>query len=78
MPSTCTAPIAHASLATISPPTSAAPQQAGHKPQSPLRAIRAKPGTRASNFIARRYRVHPAFADLVANSAGLGPEASGT
>ena len=48
-------------------------REAGHKPR---RAIRAKPCTRAGNFVARRYRVHPAFADLVANLAGLGSEAS--
>ena len=64
--------------ASARPPTADVARKATHRPKSPLRAIRAKPGTRASNFIARRYRVHPAFADLVANSAGLGPEASGT
>jgi len=39
-------------------------------------AIVHKPATRAGNLVARRYRVHPAFADLVANLAGLGSEAS--
>ena len=50
----------------------AAARKAGHKPRNPHRAIRAKPGTRAGNFVARRYRVHPAFADLIATLAGLG------
>jgi hypothetical protein len=31
-----------------------------------------RPSTRAGSFIARRYRIHPAFADLVANLAGIG------
>jgi hypothetical protein len=81
MSSTSTAPIVHTefkALAVIWPPTSDVARETGHRPQSPLRAIRAKPGTRAGNFVARRYRLHPAFADLVANLAGLGSEASST
>ena len=39
-------------------------------------AIVHKPATHAGNFVARRYRVHPAFADLIATLAGLGSEAS--
>jgi len=58
-----------AELAGVSPPTAG---KAGHKPRNPRRAIRAKPCTRAGNFVARRYRVHPAFADLIAILAGLG------
>ena len=45
MSSTYTAPIVHAdikALAAIWPPTSDVAREAGHKPQSPLRAIRAK------------------------------------
>ena len=34
------------------------------------------PSTRAGNFGARRYRVHPALADLIAGLAGLGAEAA--
>ena len=64
-------------LAAIWPPTSDVARETDHRSQSSLRAmIRAKPGTRAGNFVARRYRVHPAFADLVANLAGLGSEGS--
>jgi hypothetical protein len=33
-----------------------------------------KPATHAGNFVTRRYRVHPAFADLIAALAGLGSE----
>ncbi|TWI07869.1 hypothetical protein LPJ38_03215 [Bradyrhizobium daqingense] len=32
------------------------------------------PSSQAGLFVARRYRVHPAFADLIANLAGLGSE----
>ena len=39
-------------------------------------AIVHKPATHAGNFVTRRYRVHPAFADLIAALAGLGTEAS--
>jgi hypothetical protein len=31
-----------------------------------------RPATPAGQFVARRYRVHPAFADLVASLAGIG------
>ena len=65
-------------LASARPPTSDVAREAAHRPKSPLRAIRAKPGTRAGNFVTRRYRVHPAFADLIAALAGLGSEASST
>ena len=54
------------------------PERPATSRRNPRCAIRAKPGTRAGNCVARRYRVHPAFADLVANLAGLGSEASGT
>ena len=80
MSSTYTAPVVHADIkafTAIWPPTSDVAREAGHRPQRPLLA-RAKPGTRAGSFVARRYRVHPAFADLVANLAGLGSEASST
>lgn len=33
-----------------------------------------QPNSRAGLFVARRYGVHPAFADLIANLAGLGNE----
>jgi hypothetical protein len=58
-------------LAAIWPPTSDVERGADHRPQNPLRAIRAKPGTRAGNFVARRYHVHPAFARF-----GCGPPRS--
>ena len=47
-----------------------------HKPRNPHRAIRAKPSTRAGDFVARRYRIHPAVADLIAALAGLGEGSS--
>ncbi|WP_156527813.1 hypothetical protein [Bradyrhizobium stylosanthis] len=33
-----------------------------------------QPSSHAGLFVARRYRVHPALADLVADLAGLGSE----
>jgi hypothetical protein len=33
-----------------------------------------QPSSRAGLFVARRYRVRPAFADLIASLAGLGSE----
>jgi len=39
-------------------------------------AVVYKPATNAGNFVTRRYRVHPAFSDLIATLAGLGSEAS--
>ncbi|WP_157643121.1 hypothetical protein [Bradyrhizobium sp. WSM4349] len=33
-----------------------------------------QPSSPAGMFVSRRYRVHPAFADLIANLAGLGSE----
>lgn len=36
------------------------------------RVVVLRPATPAGQFVARRYRVHPAFADLVANLAGIG------
>jgi hypothetical protein len=38
------------------------------------RVVVLRPATPAGNFVCRRYRVHPAFADLVANLAGIGSE----
>jgi hypothetical protein len=38
------------------------------------RALVLRPATPAGRFVTRRYRVHPAFADLVANLAGIGSE----
>jgi hypothetical protein len=52
----------------------AAARKAGPKPRNPHREIRTKTGTRAGNFVARRYRVHPAFADLIATLAGFGED----
>jgi hypothetical protein len=34
--------------------------------------VRPRPSTRAGNFVARRYRIDPAVADLYAGLAGLG------
>jgi hypothetical protein len=39
---------------------------------SPLPFFMVQPNTVAGKFIARRFRVDPAIADLVANLAGLG------
>jgi hypothetical protein len=36
--------------------------------------VRPFPSTPAGQFVARRYRVTPALADLIANMAGLGSE----
>jgi hypothetical protein len=36
------------------------------------RVVVLRPATPAGRFVAGRYRVHPAFADLVANLAGIG------
>jgi hypothetical protein len=44
-------------------------------PDLPLftwRVVVIRPATPAGQFVARRYRVHPAFADLVATLAGIG------
>lgn len=41
------------------------------------RTVVALPSTMAGSFVARRYRVHPAFADLIADLAGLGADLSG-
>jgi hypothetical protein len=35
-----------------------------------------QPSTRAGQFVARRYRIDPALADVIATLAGLGQEAS--
>lgn len=53
------------------------PQQSQSVSDLPLFSWRVtilQPSSRAGLFVARRYRVHPAFADLVANLAGLGSE----
>jgi hypothetical protein len=36
--------------------------------------VRPRPRTRAGSFVARRYCVDPALADLIANLAGIGSE----
>lgn len=36
------------------------------------RIVVMRPSTRGGSFVARRYRVHPAVADLIANLAGIG------
>ena len=36
--------------------------------------VRPRPSTRAGQFVARRYGVDPAIADVIANLAGLGSE----
>jgi hypothetical protein len=33
-----------------------------------------RPASSAGQFVARRYRVHPALADLIADLAGIGSE----
>ena len=47
-------------------------QSVSHLPLYSWRVAVVQPGTRAGNFVARRYRVHPAVADLIAALAGLG------
>jgi hypothetical protein len=47
-------------------------QSVFHLPRFSWRVAVVQPGTRAGNFVARRYHVHPAFADLIAILAGLG------
>jgi hypothetical protein len=39
------------------------------------RLVVVQPSTRAGQFVARRYRVDPAVADLIANLAGFAQEA---
>jgi len=36
------------------------------------RIVVVHPSTRAGSYVARRYRVHPAVADLIASLAGIG------
>ncbi len=36
------------------------------------RIVVVHPNTRAGSYVALRYRVHPAVADLIANLAGIG------
>ncbi len=36
------------------------------------RVVVVQPATKAGQFVTRRYRVQPAFADLIASLAGLG------
>lgn len=36
------------------------------------RVVVLRPASPAGQFVARRYRVHPALADVIANLAGLG------
>jgi len=43
--------------------------------QSPRPFVVVRPNTVAGHFVARRFRVDPALADLVADLAGLGSEA---
>jgi hypothetical protein len=38
--------------------------------------VRPSPNTRGGQFVARKYHVAPAVADLIADLAGLGQEAS--
>ncbi|WP_136626620.1 hypothetical protein [Bradyrhizobium macuxiense] len=43
-------------------------------PLIPWQPVVDQPSTRAGQFVARRYSVAPAVADLIANLAGLGSE----
>ena len=38
------------------------------------RSVVVKPSTRAGEFVARRYRIDPAIADVITDLAGLGSE----
>ncbi|MHC2277539.1 hypothetical protein ACVME8_004150 [Bradyrhizobium diazoefficiens] len=49
-------------------------QSASELPLFEWRIAVVRPTTRAGSFLARRYHVHPAVADLIANIAGIGPE----
>jgi len=48
------------------------PQPLSDLPLFSWRVVILRPATPAGQFVARRYRVHPAFADLVAGLAGIG------
>jgi hypothetical protein len=48
------------------------PQPVSDLPLFSWRVVVLRPATPAGQFVARRYRVHPAFADLVASLAGIG------
>ncbi|WP_454619040.1 hypothetical protein [Bradyrhizobium cenepequi] len=55
------------------------PQKAQLVSSLPLlswRSVVVQPSTRGGQFLARRYRVDPVVADLIAQLAGLGQEAS--
>jgi hypothetical protein len=47
-------------------------QPASDLPPFDRRIVIVQPNTQAGRFIARRYRLSPAVADLVANLAGIG------
>lgn len=47
-------------------------QSASDLPLFNWRIVVVRPTTRAGSYVARRYRVHPAVADLIANLAGIG------
>jgi hypothetical protein len=53
-------------------------QSASDRPRFDWRAavVRARPSTRAGSFVAHRFRIDPAIADLIASLAGLGQEVS--
>ena len=50
------------------------PQPISDLPLFSWRVTAIQPRSRAGVFVARRYRVHPAVADLVASLAGIGSE----
>lgn len=43
---------------------------------APWRPVVVRPSTRAGQFVARRYRIDPALADVIAHLAGFEQEAS--
>lgn len=47
-------------------------QSVSNLPLFSWRVVMVRPATRAGSFVARRYRVDPAVADLIANLAGIG------
>ena len=76
-------PKSRTELASVWPPTADVARAVGHRPQIPLRAVRAKccsvvvrkPETRAGQYLRSRFPVPPGHADLIAALAGLGSEA---
>ena len=79
MSSTYTAPVVHADIkafTAIWPPTSDVAREAVHRPQSPLRTTAPSPTPAQATSSLVAFASPPAFADLVADFAGLGQGAA--